>query len=155
HPSRKPLKLSRNCVHRNYRSSELAPISGQDPILRSRSLLTQVLTINVLLIVATGLLATIAVNASAANLVKGRDLIVLGLALAATLLGNWLLLRRRFKPLDDLIRAMEEIDLVASGAKRSGRSQADSSEVRRLQNAFERMAARLEAQRREAGRIAV
>jgi two-component system sensor histidine kinase UhpB len=123
--------------------------------MRSRSLLTQVLTINVLLIVATGLVATIAVNASAANLVKGRDLVVLGLALAATLLGNWLLLRRRFKPLDALIGAMEEIDLTASGAQRSGRSEADSSEVRRLQNAFQRMTARLEAQRREAGRAAV
>jgi two-component system sensor histidine kinase UhpB len=123
--------------------------------MRSRSLLTQVLTINVLLIVATGLVATIAVNASAANLVRGRALLVLGLALGATLLGNWLLLRRRFKPLDDLIRAMEEIDLTASSARGSERPQADSSEVRRLQNTFDLMIARLEAQRREAGRAAV
>src|SRR5436305_8133373 len=82
----KASKTLAECVYRNYRSSGLAPISGEDPILRSRSLLTQVLMINVLLIVATGLLATMAVNANAANLVKGRDLVVLGLALAATLL---------------------------------------------------------------------
>jgi two-component system, NarL family, sensor histidine kinase UhpB len=123
--------------------------------MRSRSLLTQVLTINVLLIVATGLVATIAVNANAENLVKRRDLIVMGLALAATLLGNWLLLRRRFKPLDDLIKAMEEIDLSGSSANPRSRSETDSSEVRRLQNAFDRMTARLEAQRREAGRAAI
>ena len=123
--------------------------------MRSRSLLTQVLTINVLLIVATVLVATIAVNANAANLVKGRELLVLGLALAATLLGNWLLLRRRFKPLDDLIRTMEEIDLSSPRSPRPARSQTDSSEVRRLQSAFERMIARLDAQRREAGRVAI
>src|SRR5215467_5274961 len=101
--------------------------------MRSRSLLTQVLTINVLLIVATGLVATIAVNAGAANLVKGRDLIVPGLALAATLLGNWLLLRRRFKPLEHLIKAMEEIDLSGSRPHPASRSSSDSSEVLRLQ----------------------
>jgi two-component system sensor histidine kinase UhpB len=122
--------------------------------MRSRSLLTQVLTINMLLIVATGLLATIATNAKASNLVKGSELVVLGLALVATLLGNWLLLRRRFKSLDDLIGAMEETDLSsASTPQRAWRP--DSSEVRRLQSAFDRMMARLEGQRRAAGRAAI
>jgi two-component system sensor histidine kinase UhpB len=123
--------------------------------MRSRSLLTQVLTINVLLIVATGLLATIAVNASASNLVKGGELLVLGLALAATVLGNWLLLRRRFKPLDDLIGSMEAVDLSSPRMPGTPSRRADSSEVYRLQNAFDRMIARLEAQRREAGRAAI
>jgi two-component system, NarL family, sensor histidine kinase UhpB len=160
------VKLSRSSVHENYRRSGRAPISGLDPIfqigsspdsyrMRSRSLLTQVLTINVLLIVGTGLLATIAVNANAANLVKGRDLVVLGLALAATLLGNWLLLRRRFKPLDELISTMEEVDLAHPRASRPGPKHADNAEVQRLQIAFDRMIARLETQRREAGRAAV
>jgi two-component system sensor histidine kinase UhpB len=122
--------------------------------MRSRTLLTQVLTINALLIVATGLLATIAVNANAASLVKGGELALLGLALAATLLGNWLLLRRRFKPLDELIRTMEEIDLSSPGAPQPA-WHADSSEVRRLRHAFDRMIARLETQRRAAGRAAI
>jgi two-component system sensor histidine kinase UhpB len=122
--------------------------------MKSRSLLTQILAINVLLIVVTALVATIAVNANVANLVKGRELIVLGLALTATLLGNWLVLRRRFKPLDDLITAMEEIDLSTTRTS-APYWQADSSEVHRLQNAFERMTTRLEAQRREAGRAAI
>ena len=40
-------------------------------------------------------------------------MLVLGLALVATLLGNWLLLRRRFIPLDRLISAMEQVDLAS------------------------------------------
>jgi two-component system sensor histidine kinase UhpB len=123
--------------------------------MKSRSLLTQVLAINLLLVVATALVATIAVNANVANLVKGRELIVLGLALAATLLGNWLVLRRRFRPLDELITAMEKIDLSSTRTPAPPHGHADSSEVHRLQNAFERMIARLDAQRREAGRAAI
>jgi two-component system sensor histidine kinase UhpB len=69
------------------------------------------------------------------------------------MLGNWLVLRRRFKPLDELISAMETIDLVAPTDRPARR--ADSSEVRRLGVAFDRMALRLEAQRREAGRAAI
>ena len=42
----------------------------------------------------------------------GREMAVLGLALVATLLGNWLLLRRRFIPIERLISAMEQIDLA-------------------------------------------
>jgi two-component system sensor histidine kinase UhpB len=122
--------------------------------MKSRSLLTQVLVINVLLFVMTALVATIAVNANASNLVRGRQLIVLGLALAATLLGNWLVLRRRFKPLDDLITAMEQIDLSSTRTPPPD-WYADSSEVHRLENAFERMISRLEAQRRDAGRAAI
>jgi two-component system, NarL family, sensor histidine kinase UhpB len=122
--------------------------------MKSRSLLTQVLLINALLIVATALVSTIAVNADVSSLANGRDLGVLGLALLATLLGNWLILRRRFKPLEELITAMEVIDLAGSQpAKRL--HQADSSEVHRLEAAFERMIARLEAQRREVGRAAI
>ena len=80
---------------------------------------------------------------------------MLGLAIVATLLGNWLLLRRRFEPLDRLISSMEEIDLATPSAPSSGAPQADSAEVRRLDAAFERMIGRLEAERREAGRAAI
>ena len=65
-------------------------------------------------------MATIAVDAHVDQPLRGRELLVLGLAVVATLLGNWLLLRRRFKPLDELISAMEAIDLAAPQA--SGRS---------------------------------
>jgi two-component system sensor histidine kinase UhpB len=86
--------------------------------------------------------------------VGGRDLIVLGGAMVASLLGNWLLLRRRFQPLDELISTMEGVDLSAA-APGSLSNRLDSAEVRRLKLAFARMIARLEAERRGAGRAAI
>jgi two-component system sensor histidine kinase UhpB len=125
------------------------------PVMKSRSLLTQVLIVNLVLVAATALVTTVAVHADLRGIVKGREAIVLGLALIATMLGNWLVLRRRFSPLDQLIRTMESIDLAAPGRDRPVRRRADSSEVRRLELAFDRMIARVESQRREAGRAAI
>src|SRR5437868_13517371 len=122
--------------------------------MKSRSLLTQVLTVNVLLIAGTVVLTMVAVNARIGSVVRGREMIVVALALLATLLGNWLVLRTRFKPLDELISAMERTDL-ASPREPWRPSRTDSSEVQRLEVAFERMIERLEAQRRAAGRAAV
>jgi two-component system, NarL family, sensor histidine kinase UhpB len=123
--------------------------------MKSRSLLTQVLVVNVFVIAATVLLAAIAVSPNLHGAFRGRAAVVLGLALVATMLGNWLVLRRRFRPLDELISAMESIDLMAPEQPTPVTSRGDSSEVRRLGLAFERMIARLEAQRREAGRAAI
>jgi two-component system sensor histidine kinase UhpB len=129
---------------------------GLPVTMKSRSLLTQILVVNLVLIVVAVLLAAIAVSPNLEHAARGREGIVLGLALFATMLGNWLVLRRRFKPLDELISAMESVDLVG---KKEGRPHADrrpdSSEVRRLGVAFDRMMSRLEAQRREAGRAAI
>jgi two-component system sensor histidine kinase UhpB len=80
---------------------------------------------------------------------------VLGLALVATLLGNWLVLHRRFAPLDRMITAMEEVDLADAQQGTVRTRRLDSAEVRRLDKAFQRMVERLEAQRREAGRAVV
>jgi two-component system, NarL family, sensor histidine kinase UhpB len=122
--------------------------------MKSRSLLTQVLAVNILLIGGTVILTMVAVNARLGSVVRGREATVVGLAVVATLLGNWLVLRTRFKPLDELISAMERTDL-ASPREPWRPSRTDSSEVRRLEIAFERMIDRLEAQRRAAGRAAV
>src|SRR5579859_7151287 len=123
--------------------------------MKSRSLLTQVLVVNILLIAATVLLAAIAVSPNLQQDLKGRAAFVLGGALLATLLGNWVVLRRRFKPLDEVISAMESIDLGVASDRPLITSRTDSSEVRRLGVAFDRMSARLEAQRRAAGRAAI
>ena len=123
--------------------------------MKARSLLTQVLIVNLAVVAATVLVAAIAVRANVHSIVKGREGLVLGLALLATMLGNWLVLRRRFRPLDQLISTMESIDLAGPGQRAPIRSRADSSEVRRLELAFDRMVARVEAQRREAGRAAI
>ena len=80
--------------------------------MKSRPLIAQVLAVNLLLVAATALVATIAVDAHSRAGSRGREALVLGLAIAATLLGNWLLLHRRFEPLDRLISSMEKIDLA-------------------------------------------
>ncbi len=123
--------------------------------MKSRPLLAQVLAVNLLLIAVTVLVATIAVDVQPANVIRGREVLVLGLAVVATLLGNWLLLRRRFAPLDQMISAMEQIDLANPHPVPLSRHRGDSIEVLRLENAFSRMISRLEIERREAGRAAI
>jgi two-component system, NarL family, sensor histidine kinase UhpB len=123
--------------------------------LNSRSLLTQVLAVNLLLVAATVLVATLVVDVHVTTIARGREAVVFGLAMIATLLGNWLLLRRRFNPLDELISAMEGIDLAAPHQSPLPRRAFESAEVRRLEAAFRRMIARLEAERRQAGRAAI
>ena len=123
--------------------------------MRSRSLLAQVLAINLLLIAATVLIGVVVVGGRVGNALRGGEAVLLALAVVATLLGNWLLLRRRFSPLDDLISAMERIDLSVLGRRDAWSQRADSREVRRLRAAFERMMDRLEAERRQAGRAVI
>jgi two-component system sensor histidine kinase UhpB len=123
--------------------------------MKSRSLLTQILVVNILLIAGTVILTMVAVRARLGSIVRGREAMVVGAALVATLLGNWLVLRTRFKPLDELISAMERTDLLVGSREPWRPSRTDSAEVRRLEGAFERMIDRLEAQRRAAGRAAV
>lgn len=122
--------------------------------IKSRSLLAQVLAVNLLLVAGTVLVATIAVNAHLERLFRGREALIFGLAILATLLGNWLLLRRRFEPLDRMISSMEQVDLAAP-AHDAGPARSESAEVQRLNTAFRRMIARLETERREAGRAAI
>ena len=97
--------------------------------MKSRPLLTQVLAVNLLLVAGTAVVATVGVNAHGSSVTRGREAMVLGLAVVATLLGNWLLLRRRFEPLDQLISTMEQIDL-AEPEQRRGRRAARSTAPR-------------------------
>jgi two-component system sensor histidine kinase UhpB len=80
--------------------------------------------------------------------------LVLVLAIVATLLGNWLLLRRRFAPLDRMISTMETVDL-ASVHQDAIEPAVATKEVERLNGAFRRMIARLEIERKEAGRAVI
>jgi two-component system sensor histidine kinase UhpB len=123
--------------------------------MKSRSLLVQVLSVNLLLVATTTVVAAIALNHRAASALPGRGVVVLGLALVATLLGNWLLLRRRFTPLDRLISAMEQIDLATPDRQALESDRVDSAEAQRLAAAINRMLARLESARRDAGRAAI
>jgi two-component system sensor histidine kinase UhpB len=123
--------------------------------MRSRSLLAQVLAVNLLLVAATVLVAALVVDAHFATLIRGREMFVLGLAVIATLGGNWLLLRRRFEPLDELISTMEHVDLARPQAVVASAARVESAEVERLDLAFHRMISRLETERRAAGRAAI
>jgi two-component system sensor histidine kinase UhpB len=123
--------------------------------MRHRSLLIQVLLVNMLLMAAALLVATVAVDSRVGGITRGREALVFGLAIIATLLGNWLLLRRRFAPLDEMISAMESVDLADPGNRPLMPAPADSAEVLRLDAAFQRMIHRLEDERRRAGRTAI
>jgi two-component system sensor histidine kinase UhpB len=123
--------------------------------MKSRSLLAQVLAVNLLLVAVTVLVATLALNTHVGHRPGNREAVVFGLATVATLLANWLLLHRRFSPLDELISEMERADLAADPGRSPSWSGADSAETRRLAAAFRRMMARLEAERREAGRAVI
>jgi two-component system sensor histidine kinase UhpB len=123
--------------------------------VKSRSLLAQVLAINLLLIAMIVLVVTVVVDTHAGNVPRGREIATLVLAVAVTLIGNWLLLHRRFTALDELIKAMESVDLAATQDGRRRTRHNGSAEVRRLDAAFERMISRLETERRRAGRQAI
>ena len=138
---------------------ELRP-AALDPILggmRSRNLLSQVLGANLLVIVAAVVASTLAANP---HLDLGEDPqagIVLGLAVAITVLVNVIMLQRRFRPLERLVDEMERADLSRPGAN-LGQAPSDGGgpeEVRRLHRAFRRMLERLEAERRRASSIAL
>ena len=122
-------------------------------LMKSRSLLAQVLSVNLLLIAGTFLVALIALDERSAF--RGREMLVLGLALIATLLSNWLLLRRRFIPLDRLISSMEQVDLATPDKQLLACNRIDSSEAHRLEAAINQMLARLESARRAAGRASI
>ena len=123
--------------------------------MKSRSLLAQVLAVNLLLVAVTVLVATLALNTKLGYRPGGREAIVFGLATVATLMANWLLLHRRFSPLDELISEMERADLAPDPGRADPWRGADSAETRRLAAAFRNMMARLEVERREAGRAVI
>jgi two-component system sensor histidine kinase UhpB len=119
-----------------------------------RSLLAQVLAVNVLLVCATVLVAAVAVDLHIREVSRAREGLVLAGALLATLLANWMLLRRRFQPLEAVIERMEHADL-SNPSDRAAGSRGDSREVARLTASFDRMLTRLELERREAGNAAI
>jgi two-component system, NarL family, sensor histidine kinase UhpB len=124
--------------------------------MRTRALLTQVLVAN---------LVVISLGVGAAGLLAASDdldlasaLVILTVAIAATVVFNALLLTRRFAPLERLIDAMERADLSRPGtnlgtAATDGR--AETEEVARLEVAFRRMLERLEAERRRSASAAL
>jgi two-component system sensor histidine kinase UhpB len=122
--------------------------------MKSRSLLAQVLAVNLLLVAGRGARRHGCCRPAPRGAHPQPRSARLVLAIVATLLGNWLLLRRRFAPLDRMISAMETVDLAAPH-EAAIETLSESVEEKRLNAAFQRMIARLETERREAGRAAI
>lgn len=133
-------------LHHEYRICPQRPIWGLDPKMRKPPLATQILAINALLIVATGLAAIAAARLSLDDVVGRRQALVLVAGILGAVLVNGFVLRRRFAPLEKLIGVMERIDLASPGV-RADVPEADSDDVIRLVQAFNRMLGRLEDER--------
>src|SRR5215217_2060115 len=119
--------------------------------MRSRTLLTQVLAVNTVLVAVTAFVAAIIARERFTDAFSDQGLLWLGLAVFSVVLLNSLLLRRRLEPMDRLVKTMSEVDLQTPGM-RADVHRGASSEVQRLTADFNRMMTRLEQERREAGR---
>jgi two-component system sensor histidine kinase UhpB len=125
--------------------------------MRRKNLLTQVLVVNLLLMVAAVFAASVAGNPTV-DLAEHPELaLVLGLAVALTFLANVFMLQRRFRPLERLVDEMERADLSRPRANLEAASdgRSDPEEVARLHLAFRRMLDRLEAERRRSSSAAL
>src|SRR5215207_6624481 len=85
--------------------------------MRRSTLLTQVLTVNALLVGVTALVAAIVARDRLPDATSGDGLLVLGLTVTSAILLNSLLLRRRLQPINRLVRAMTDVDLARPGMR--------------------------------------
>ena len=114
--------------------------------MRRPALLSQVLTVNTLVIIATVFAASVAARLDLANSTGLRQFLVLILAILTTILANNFVMRRRFAPLESLTRTMECVDLTAPGM-RAQPSAGEPADIARLRESFNLMISRLEAER--------
>jgi two-component system sensor histidine kinase UhpB len=114
--------------------------------MRRPDLLSQVLTVNTALVVATVFAASVAVQLDVGQADGLRTFGVLAVAILASLLANNRLLRRRFAPLESLTATMERVDLTVPGM-RARPAPDEPEDVARLREAFNRMLVRLEDER--------
>src|SRR3954468_2548767 len=125
--------------------------------MRRKNLLTQVLVANLLLMVAAVVAAGVAGNPSLDLGSQPELALVLGFAVALTILVNVFMLQRRFRPLERLVDEMERADLSRPGASLQAPTDAhgEPEEVERLNRAFRRMFERLESERRRTSSTAL
>jgi two-component system, NarL family, sensor histidine kinase UhpB len=125
--------------------------------MRRRSLLTRVLIANLLLVSVAVVAAALVANPDNEFRDDPAVGLVLGFAIALTVLVNLFMIQRRFEPLERLIDAMESADLARSGAdlRLAVDGGSDTEEVERLELAFRRMLERLDAERRRTSSAAL
>ncbi len=119
--------------------------------MRRPALLSQVLAVNTLLLGAA-LAAAVMTSADAGYVADRRGSVLLVAAILATVLANGVVLRRRFQPLESLVETMERVDLTRPGVRARPVHAAEPTDVLRLREAFNRMLARVEAERASAAR---
>ena len=129
------------------------PIGLAVVAMRYRTLLTQVLAVNVLLVGITAFVAATVARERLQDATSVRGLLLLALCVFCAVLLNSLLLRRRLEPFDMLVACMDNADLsgsAGSGARATVPARA-SRELHRLADRFNAMLRRLEEERRHAG----
>ena len=89
---------------------------GSRPHMRRPALLSQVLTVNTLVIIATVFAASIAARLDLANSTGLRQFLVLIVAILTTILATNLVKRRRYAPLDSRERVQRSIASESSAA---------------------------------------
>jgi two-component system sensor histidine kinase UhpB len=119
--------------------------------MRTRTLLTQVLAVNSLLVGATAVIAAIVSRDRLSDATSREGLLLLALAVFSAVLLNSLLIRYRLEPMDRLVRTMDRVDLHAPGTRATPPRWA-AREVQKLNAGFNNMLARIEEERRQAGR---
>jgi two-component system sensor histidine kinase UhpB len=119
--------------------------------MRSRTLLTQVLAVNTVLVAITAFVAAVVARDRLEDATSTEGLLLIALAVFGAILLNSMLLRKRLEPIERLVETMGSVDLASPG-KRADVTRGAADEVRRLAADFNRMLARLEEERRESGR---
>jgi two-component system sensor histidine kinase UhpB len=122
--------------------------------MRSRTLLTQVLAVNAVLVALTAALAALFTNPSLQEAATLPGVSALAVSVLLVILLNSLLLRHRLEPLNRLVRTMHEIDLSKPGL-RADVPRHSAREIKELTAGFNTMLERLEEERRAAGRAVV
>src|SRR3954462_11350167 len=119
--------------------------------MRTRTLLTQVLAVNSLLVVMTAVIAAAVTRDRLSDATSREGLLLLALAVFSAVLLNSLLIRYRLEPMARLVRTMDRVDLHAPGTRATPPRWA-AREVQQLNAGFNDMLGRIEEERRQAGR---
>src|SRR5919202_125416 len=111
--------------------------------MRTRTLLTQVLAVNAILVALTALVSAVFASARLQDLADGQGVATLIAAVLAVILLTSVLLRPRLEPLERLVRTMEQVDLANPDVRAQGNGHA-AKEIQRLTAGFNTMLERLQ-----------
>src|SRR3954449_4337033 len=118
--------------------------------MRSRTLLSQVLAVNTVLVAITAFVAAVIARDRLEDAASVEGLLLIARAVSGVVLLNSILLRRRLEPMGRLVETMSSVELTSPGKRADVTRGPD--EVQRLSADFNRMLERLEHERRESGR---